>query len=79
MVMNPMQFIQMLRGGGNPQAMVMNMLRQNAGQNPMLGNALNMMEQGNVSEVEKMVKNLCKEKGLNPDDVMKQTKNLFGM
>lgn len=77
--MNPMQLIGMLRGSGNPQAMVMNMLRQNAGENPLINNALGMMEKGDTAGVENMVKNLCKDKGLDPNQVMKTTKGMFGM
>ena len=77
--MNPFQLMGMLRNGGNPKATLMNMLRQNAGQNPMINNALGMMEKGDTAGVENMVKNLCKEKGLDPNEVMKATKNMFGM
>lgn len=76
--MNTMQMIQIMRSGGNSHA-IANMLRQQAGNNPMLGNALTMMEQGNVSGVEQMVKNLCKEQGLNVNQVLQATKNMFGM
>ena len=77
--MNPMQLFGMLRNGGNPQATLMNLLRQNAGQNPLINNALGMMEKGDTAGVEKMVKNLCKDKGLDPNEVMKTTRNMFGM
>jgi hypothetical protein len=77
--MNPMQMIQMIRGSGNPQQMMMNMIKQNSSSNPMLSNAMKMMENGNTSGVEDMVKNICKDKGIDPNDVMKATKNMFGM
>lgn len=78
-MMNPMQMIQMIRGSGNPQQMMMNMIKQNSNSNPMLSNAMKMMESGNASGVEDMVKNICKDKGIDPNDVMKATKNMFGM
>lgn len=76
--MNPLQLIGMLRNGGNPQAALMNLMRQNAGNNPLINNALGMMEQGNTKGVENMVKNICKEKGLDPNQVMQTTRNMFG-
>ena len=78
-MMNPMQMIQMIRGSGNPQQMMMNMIKQNSSSKPMLSNAMKMMENGNTSGVEDMVKNICKDKGIDPNDVMKATKNMFGM
>lgn len=77
---NPMQMIsQMMGGGGNPQEMIMNMLKQQAGNNPMMNNALQMMEKGDTQGVETLVRNLCKEKGVNPEDAMKQVMSQFGM
>lgn len=77
--MNPMQLIGMLRNGGNPQATVMNMLKQNAGQNPVLNNALNMAEKGDMKGVEQLARNLCKERNINVDDAVAQIKNQLGM
>lgn len=79
MMMNPMQMIQMFRGSGNPQQMMIDMIKKNSSANPMLNNALKMMDSGNTSGVEDMVKNICKEKGIDPNEVMKATKNMFGM
>ena len=40
--------------------------------NPMIKNAMSMAQSGNSKGIEQMARNLCKEKGINPDDVMKQ-------
>ena len=42
-MINPMMLMQMLRGG-NPQQAIMNAMRNQAGQNPFLNNALDMAE-----------------------------------
>lgn len=78
-MMNPMQFIQMIKGGGNPQQVIMNMMRQNAENNPVLNNALNMAEKGDMKGIEQLARNLCNEKGINPDDAFNQIKGQFGM
>ena len=39
--------------------------------NPMIKNAMSMAQSGNSKGIEQMARNLCKEKGINPDDVMK--------
>lgn len=76
--MNPMQLIQMLRGG-NPQQMIVQMMRSQAGNNPIMKNALNMLENGDNKGIEELARNLCKEKGINPDDAVSQLKDQLGL
>ena len=66
-MMNPMQLMQMIRGGGNPQQAIINMMKQQSGNNPVIDNAINMMEKGD------------KERNINPDDILSQVKNQFGI
>ena len=78
-MMNPMQLIQMMRGG-NPQQFLQHMMgNSQIMSNPMAKNAMQMAQRGDTKGIEQMARNLCKEKGLNADDVMKQLKNNFGM
>lgn len=77
---NPMQMIsQMMGGGANSQSMIMDMIKKQAGNNPIMNNAIQMMEKGDKEGVEKLVRNVCQEKGINPDDAMKQIMSQFGM
>lgn len=78
-MMNPMQLMQMMKNGGNPQQMIMNMMRQQAGNNPVMKNALQMMEKGDNAGLEKLARNLCQERNINPDDAFNQIKGQFGM
>lgn len=78
-MMNPMQLMQMMRNGGNPQQMIMNMMKQQAGNNPVMNNALHMMEKGDNAGLENLARNLCSEKGINPDEAFNQIKGQFGM
>ena len=78
-MMNPMQLMQMMKNGGNPQRMIMNMMRQQAGSNPVMNNALQMMEKGDNAGLEKLARNLCKERNIDPDDALNQIKGQFGM
>ena len=77
--MNPMQVIGMIRNGGNPQQMLMNVMRQSAGNNPVLQNALNMAERNDMKGIENLARNLCKEKGVDPAQAYNQAKNMMGM
>lgn len=76
--MNPMQLIQMLRGG-NPQQMLMGMLSQQAGNNPMMKNVLDMVQNNDAAGVEQLARNLAKEKGIDADNAISQLKQQFGM
>lgn len=77
-MMNPMNLIQMLKGG-NPAQMIMGMLRQQSGNNPVIQNALNMAEKGDSKGIENLARNLCKEQGVNPDEMFNNIKNQFGI
>lgn len=78
-MMNPMQIMQMIKSGGNPQQMIMNMMKQQAGSNPVMNNALQMMEKGDNAGLENLARNLCSEKGINPDEAFNQIKGQFGI
>ena len=47
--------------------------------NPIIKNAMSMVQSRNSKGIEQMARNLCKEKGINPDDVMKQIRGNFGI
>lgn len=76
--MNPFQMISMLRNG-NPQAMVMNMLRQQSGNNPVLSNVYSMAQNGDGRGIEQVARNLCKEKGINADEAIMQIRGQLGL
>lgn len=78
-MMNPMQLMQMMKNSGNPQQMIMNMMRQQADSNPVMNNALQMIEKGDNAGLEKLARNLCKERNINPDEAFNQIKGRFGM
>ena len=49
MNVNPIQLIQMIKGGQNPQQLVMNILQQKSQNNPILSNAMNLAQNGDAS------------------------------
>lgn len=64
----------------NVMGMIQRMMSNNqVANNPMIKNAMSMAQSGNSKGIEQMARNLCKEKGINPDDVMKQIRSNFGM
>ena len=75
---NPMQLIQMMRSG-NPQQLLQRMMgNSQIMSNPIMKNTMQMAQQGNIQGIEQMARNLCREKGLNADDVFNQIKSRFG-
>lgn len=70
---NPFQFFQAMR---NPQQF----LQQMAGNsqvmnNPMAKNALQMAQKGDAKGIEQMARNLCKSKGIDPNEMYNQIKS----
>ncbi len=75
--MNPINIFQMMKAG--PQQFVQQIMGNNQlMRNPMMKNTMQMAQQGNMQSIEQMARNLCKEKGLNADDVFNQIKSRFG-
>ena len=67
MNINPIQLIQMIKGGQNPQQLVMNILQQQSQNNPILNNAMNLAQDGNTSALEMLARNLAAQRGLDFD------------
>lgn len=66
-VKNPQQFIQQMMG--NSQAM----------QNPMMRNAIEMYQRGDTKGVNQLAQNLCREKGIDMNDAIRQIKSQLGL
>ena len=75
--MNPMQIIQMIKGGSNPQQLIMSFLQQQ--NNPMANNLLQMAQNGNTSGIEQIARNICAQKGLDFDKEFNSFKQQLGI
>ena len=67
MNVDPIQLIQMIKGGQNPQQLVMNILQQKSQNNPILNNAMNLAQGGNTLALEMLARNLAAQRGLDFD------------
>lgn len=77
---NPlMQFMQMMRNGGNPQTMIMNMLQQQAGGSPIGQNLLKLAQNNDTQGIEKIARNLCQQRGLDFDKEFAAFKQQLGL
>lgn len=77
MNVNPIQLIQLIKGGKNPQQLMMNILRQQGQNNPIINNAINMAQNGNTSGLEMLARNLASQRGLDFDKELANLKNQF--
>ena len=72
------EFMQMARNS-NPQQLVMGMLQQRANENPLFANILSLAQQGNTAEIENIVRNMAKERGIDFDKEFNSFKQMFGL
>lgn len=79
MQMNPMQIIQLIKGGQNPQQLVMQILQQQAQNNPMGANLLELVQNNKTADVEQIARNLAKSKGIDFDTEFNSFKQLLGI
>ena len=75
MNVNPIQLIQMLKSGQNPQQLIMNIFQQNVNSNPILQNAINLAQNGNTTALEMIARNLAQQRGLDFDTEFAKFKN----
>ena len=77
--MNPLSIIQMMKSGNPQQFMQQIMGNSQIMSNPMMKNTMQMAQNGDIKGIEKMARNLCKEKGLDADEMFNQLKNSLNM
>lgn len=73
--MNPNVLMQIIKSGGNPQAILNNMLQTNFQDNPMAGNIMNMMNSHDAKGLEMVARNLAKSKNINIDKMISDIQN----
>ena len=79
--MNPLMMIgQMMKNGGNPQQIFQQMMGNNPSMNnPIMKNAFEMAQKGDSKGVEELARNLCREKGINPDEAITKVNQQLGL
>ena len=70
-------FMNMLKTGNNPGAIIMRMLQQQQS-NPVMQNLFTLAQQGNTVEMEKIARNLCQQRGIDFDSEFKAFKEQLG-
>jgi hypothetical protein len=76
---NPMQLVQMIKGGQNPQQLMMSVLQQRSQGNPLYENLYNLAGKGKTGDIESIVRTMFKEKGLDFDKEFNSFKKTLGL
>lgn len=78
-MINPMQIMQMFKGG-SPQQFIQQVMNNNQlMSSPMVRNAMDMYQKGDIEGLQAMAENLAKERGTTIGDVKSNIMKQFGM
>ena len=78
MAFNPMQIIQAIRQGQNPQEITMNIVKQRMGNTPIGQNLIKLAENNQTQEIEQIARNICQQRGVDFDKEFTAFKSMFG-
>ena len=76
---DPNQLVQMIKQGQNPQQLMLYVLEQRMAGTPMGANLLTLAKNGQGQEIEKIVRNLYSERGLDFDKEFKAFREQYGL
>lgn len=76
---NPMQFMQAIRGGQNPQQLMLSLLQQKMGNTPMGQNLMQLAQNNDIQGIEQIARNLCAQRGLDFDQEFSAFKKQLGL
>ena len=72
------QLLQAIRNGANPQQLVMSVLEGQMASTPMGKNLLQLAKENKTSEIEKIVRNICAQHGIDFDKEFSSFKQSIG-
>lgn len=76
---NPMELIQMIRNGKNPQQLMLSVLEGQMGGTPMGANLLNLARNGKTKEIEQIARNLSQQQGIDFDKEFAAFRRMLGI
>ena len=76
---NPMELIQQIKNGANPQQLMLGILESNMKQTPMGENLLTLAKEGKSADIEQIARNMFKERGLDFDKEFTAFKKNLGL
>lgn len=76
---DPMQLIQMIKNGKNPQQLILSILDQEAQTNPIYKNLSNMAKEGRAMDIERFARNLAASQGYDFDKEFLAFRQHYGL
>lgn len=76
---NPMQIIQAIKSGQNPQQMTMQIIKERLGSTPFGQNIINLAQDNKTGEIENIARNICQQRGVDFDKAFNEFKNSLGI
>lgn len=76
---NPMQIIQIIKSGGNPQQIAMQIIQERMGNTPLGSNLINLAQNNKSKEIENIVRNIVNQNGGNFDQDFSAFKKMLGI
>ena len=73
------QFIAMVKQGYNPEQLMINLMEQRLKGTPMGDNLIKLAKEGNGAEIEKIARNLAKQRGIDFDKEFSAFKRQLGI
>lgn len=74
-----MQILQMIRKGGNPQQIMLNLMEQQMSGTPMGDNLIQLAKNGNSRDIESIARNIFSQNGRDFDSEFNNFRNTFGL
>lgn len=69
----------MIKGGQNPQQLMLSYLENNLGSTPMGANLLSLAKGNKTQDIEKIARNLCQQKGVDFDQEFANFRKTLGL
>lgn len=79
MQVSPANLIAMIKQGQNPQQLMMSVLENQMQGTPLGDNLLTLAKNNQTGDIEKIVRNLFQQKGLNYDQALSNLKKVLGL
>ena len=75
---NPMQLVQMIKSGQNPQQLLMHVLEQQPN-NPMANNLLYLAKNNRTADIEQIARTISQQRGIDFDKEINAFRNNLGL
>lgn len=76
---NPMEIINMIKNGQNPQQILMSILEGDLKSTPMGSNLLELVKNNKTEAITNIVRNICDERGIDFDKEFTAFKQMLGV